>query len=693
MNTSSNPAPPAETASGAPSISPAPAIPPAIVARMRAAMAAHRAGRLGEAAAGYGAVLAEHPDNADAGHLLGLIAYQEGRPADALEPVQQALTKNPVLAPAHNTLGLIKLALNDVAGAESAFRHALALRPSFAEAFVNLGNLVHRRGDREGALEFFRKAAAANPNYAEAAGYLGLVLSELSRHGEALPHLERAVGLSPGHPEMLTQLASALSALDRPEAEERFRQAIKAKADHVGALFGLGRLLAAKERTAEAVTFLQSAAAIDPAHAHAHLALARALAAENRNDEAKHAYLAATVADPRFVAAWLGLGHLCGILGQFDEALAHYFRVLEIDPLSQEALGAISQSRAAKLKPEDAARLETALGGTDLAAEKRASLHGNLAMYYDSSGAYDDAFRHLAAMNKIHHERLALTAEQYRAKPQQQRASLLTTLFDAEFFQRTQGFGDPSPVPVFVVGMPRSGTSLCEQILSSHSQIHGAGELAALGDISRSLPDLLMAAGVAGAANYPACMTDLTVDIARRVAADHIAHLHSLAPEAVRVVDKMPFNFMNLGLIATLFPKAKILHCRRNPADIALSCFQQNFAADMPWSVDLPSLGHYYREYDRLMRHWKDVLPIPILDVVYEEEVADLETWARRIVAFCGLEWEEACLRFFETERAVKTASQWQVRQPLYATSVGRWRNYQRHLGPLFEALGDLHRE
>jgi cytochrome c-type biogenesis protein CcmH/NrfG len=533
---------------------------------------------------------------------------------------------------------------------------------------------------------------ATNPNYAEAEGYLGLTLNELGRPGEALAHLERAVSLKPGHPELIGNLGVVLAALNRPEAEERFRQALAVQPNHGMALRNLGRLLAKLERHEEAVSWLERAVAVGPADARTLTGLGQALIELNRLDQAKAAYEKATAADPLYGGGWLGLGRVCRILGRFDEALGHALHWLALDPGSQEALTAVAESSRESLTPDAAMRLEQVLAGPGPSAAKRPPLHTALSRHYEASLAYDDAFRHMTAMNAIHSRELIETGARYDAEGQRRRGDRMISVCTPDLFRRLRDIGDPSPLPVFVVGLPRSGTTLCEQILSSHSQVHGAGELKAVRELARGLGDRLVAAGIV-AGDYPEALADLSPAVARQAALEHLAFLRSLGPKATRVVDKMPFNFMNLGLIAVLFPNAKILHCRRNPADTALSCFQQNFAADMPWTVDLASLGHYYREYDRLMRHWKNVLPIPILDVVYEEEVADLETWARRLIAFCGLEWEDACLRFFETERAVKTASDWQVRQPLYATSVGRWRNYQRHLGPLFEALGDLHRE
>jgi hypothetical protein len=231
--------------------------------------------------------------------------------------------------------------------------------------------------------------------------------------------------------------------------------------------------------------------------------------------------------------------------------------------------------------------------------------------------------------------------------------------------------------------MPRSGTSLVEQILSTHPGVYGAGELTAIDQFARHLGD---ATGDA----YPQSALHLdqaTIDAAAR---QYLAALQDLAPSAIRVTDKMPGNFLHLGLIQLLFPGARVIHCRRDPLDTCLSCYFQQFNQGQTFSYDLSDLGHHYRQYQRLMRHWQSVISLPMLDVHYEDLVADQEAMSRKMLEFCGLDWTDECMRFYESKRYVATASYDQVRQPIYHKSVGRWRHYERYLGPLKTALGDL---
>jgi hypothetical protein len=259
----------------------------------------------------------------------------------------------------------------------------------------------------------------------------------------------------------------------------------------------------------------------------------------------------------------------------------------------------------------------------------------------------------------------------------------LKTVFARHFLDSIAEAGFASELPVFIVGMPRSGTTLIEQIVASHPAVHGAGERKELGLFLNEL-----GAGHGGEREFPDFVTDLEPGAFRELGERYVAALRPLAPDAERIVDKMPGNFVHVGLIAAALPDARVIHCLRDPLDTCLSCYEQYFQKAQPYCYDLEELGRFYRLYENLMEHWCAVLPGRILEVRYEDVVRDLEGEARRLIAFCGLDWSDACLAFHETERMVRTASANQVRQPLYATSVGRWRRFERELAPLIAALG-----
>ena len=298
--------------------------------------------------------------------------------------------------------------------------------------------------------------------------------------------------------------------------------------------------------------------------------------------------------------------------------------------------------------------------------------------------ARDDLGRHAEAfdcLNKGH--ALRARSETAGAEPGIDMMSRLKEVFTEALFSAA-GPGHPSSDPVLIVRMPRSGTTLTEQILASHPSVAGAGELPLLGSLHQNLPDM---AGVE--TGFPECMPDVPMEVLTEFAETvYLPRLRAVGDGASLITDKMPHNFINLGLFALMFPRGRIVHCRRNPIDTCVSIYFQNFAGSHPYAHDLHELGRYYRAYEDLMDHWHRVLPMPVLDMDYGRTVSDSETEARRLIEFCGLEWDPSVTRFHESSRTVKTASIWQVRQPIYTASVERWRKYESALGPLLDGLG-----
>lgn len=311
------------------------------------------------------------------------------------------------------------------------------------------------------------------------------------------------------------------------------------------------------------------------------------------------------------------------------------------------------------------------------------------AFFQDAQGGYAEAAACLVEANALAQQQRRQQGHSYDPARHRRYIDELIAAFNPELFARLAGLGDPTRQPVFVVGMPRSGTTLVEQVLASHSRVHGAGELPLARQDLDSIPVLL------DRQDQPiACLPVLEADHVRRLGQRHLEKLQALVPPPPpdgggwpdRIVDKMPDNYLYLGLLALLFPNATFLHVRRDPRDVAVSCWMTNFRS-IRWADDPESLASRIREHRRLMDHWQAVLPVPVHEVVYEQLVDDFETEARRLVALCGLEWEPACLSFHETKRPVKTASVTQVRQPLYRRSLARWKNYEAELAELFAAI------
>jgi hypothetical protein len=309
-------------------------------------------------------------------------------------------------------------------------------------------------------------------------------------------------------------------------------------------------------------------------------------------------------------------------------------------------------------------------------------LHFGLALVLDAKGAYDRAAEHLRHANALRLADWRKRGEKaYDPEDHERFVAGLVATCTPEFFERTSGFGRETERPIFIVGLPRSGTTLTEQILANHSQVFGAGELALVHEGFESLPR-----GMGRDAKALECLGRLDGETARRLAEHHLDRLREQNTEARHVVDKMPDNCMYLGLLAALFPKAKFIHCRRDLRDVAVSCWMTDFR-HIRWACDLEHIASRFRAYQGLMEHWRRVLPVPVLEVDYEETVADLEGVARRLVAWCGLEWEPACAKYYEGRQPVRTASVMQVRQPIYTHAVARWKHYEQALAPVLAQL------
>jgi tetratricopeptide (TPR) repeat protein len=599
--------------------------------------ALHDRGQWPQALASLHRALELQPHNVDALVDAGGAMRALGRPAEAVRLYQRALALNPALAEARNDLGnaLLELGRND--DAVAAYRLALQVRPGDAQILCNIANAQGRLGQRQAAAASYRQALTSNPRYVEALNSLGDVLSELGARREAMSLYARAVELEPDRPESHYNLANALFDLR--------------KLDEAAASYT--RLLALR-----------------PRHARARLSLGVVRREQGRHADAEASCLAALAIDPGYVEALSLLGELRADTGRFAEAEELFQRAIAINPNFSFAFSGIATHR--RMTRDDDAWLAgaRALLAKRPPLEHEISLNYALGKYFDDVGQYDDAFSHYRQANELTKRRVP----GYDGAKLTRSVDDIIRSFDATFMRRCDAGASVTELPVFVVGMPRSGTSLTEQILASHPAVGGAGEVAfwdaAFASYRRA------EAGGAGREAGVALLADMT--------RDYLERLGHVGGEPSRVVDKMPTNFWYAGLIHAAFPRARFIHMRRHPIDTCLSIYFQNFFNVDPYANDLHSLAHYYGEYLRIADHWRAVLPAhALLEVPYEGLIEDQERWTRRMLEFLGLPWDSKCLDFHETERVVITASKWQVRQKIHASSTGRWRNYEKFVGPL----------
>ena len=455
-------------------------------------------------------------------------------------------------------------------------------------------------------------------------------------------------------------------------AEASFRKASELNPAVADVHSNLGDVLLALRRFTDAAASYRRAIDLDPRWVGAHYGLATSLRLAGDIEAAIESYDRALALNSDGALLWNDLGSALRAVGRLDDATEAFRRALAIEP--DLAIAYYNLAVSQQLSAEDPAvvRMAARATQTDLPIEERVRAGFAVGEALDKAERYDEAFAVFDRANHLYRAECAAAGERFDAVGLTRGIDRSIAEFNPAFFAKVAGWGNSSELPVFIVGAPRSGTSLVEQIAASHSRVFGAGELSNIGEAAAEL-------GAIDLSRRQAAV--------RRTADAHLERLRKLGGGAERVIDKMPDNIFRLDVIATLYPAARIIFCRRDPRDIGLSCFFQFFATRQMFSYDLIDCGRRMRETERMAAHWRRVLPLRWMEVQYELLVADLEGESRRLIEFLGLEWEPACLDFHRTERTVLTASTWQVRQPLYNRSVGRWRQYERHLGPLLKEL------
>jgi tetratricopeptide (TPR) repeat protein len=679
-------------------------------------------GLLERAAESFGRAAALRPEFAEAHNDLGEVLLRLGRVDAAVASCERALALRPNFAAALGNLANAERARGALAAATAGYRRVIALEPGLAEAHRNLGSALLEAGEREEAIVSLRRAIELRPEFHAAVTQLASALTAVGRGAEAIPHYERLLARNPGS-DILDEFATLLAELGRYEASaNRYRDLLarapgnarlhanlghvlhclgdfRAAIEHCGraielerrlpeAHLHLGNSLLALNALHEADAAYRAGLEIAPDHAALHTARAMVERALGRIEDAQASARRAFALRPDAADTLALLGSLAIDHGRFDEAEEWLRRALDIDPGLPEALASLASVRKMSLADvpwRDAAERALARG---LPVAHAINLHHALGKYYDDVDDPDAAFRHHRTANDIARR----CRQRYDRAELAQRVTRTIAAFDRNALAALRSGGPASERPVFVVGMPRSGTSLTEQILASHPQVHGAGELLYwifAADTERAAHTMRPVTPEQRAVN-PEQRAVLIAELGRA----YLKGLATRAPEAPRVVDKLPVNFMNAGLIHAALPGARFIHLERNALDTCLSIYFQGFSAAHPYATDFGDLAHYYHEYRRLMAHWRAVLPPQtLLEVRYEDLVDDPEGWTRRMLAHIGLPWDPRCLEFHRTDRPVLTASNWQVRQPIGKGSVGRWRRYERFIGPLREALGEeLHR-
>jgi tetratricopeptide (TPR) repeat protein len=635
------------------------------------------------------------------------------------------------------------LLATDPVEAERLGRQALASAPADPRARLIVGSARRRRSDPSAALAILAPLAAAYPNAANTQYELGLTLAALGRSAEAVAALRRAVGLQRDMAKAWRALADQLFAMGEPEAAEQayaehsraavqdpalrpaadaifqgrledasrllrayirgrpgdtdalrmlaetfvrrelhaeaevlLRRCLELEPDFEPARFGLAEALFRQQKGAAALVEIERLMAADPQHPAYRNLLAACLGLAGETLRAIAVYESLLEEFPRQAKIWLNYGHALRTVRRGQDAAEAYRRCIALQPGLGEAYWGLANLKLASFGEDETRAMEARLAQPGLDQEDRLHLHYALGKALEDRADYGAAFAHYAQGGRLKRTAIRYDPAETSAFVQESRR-----LFTRDFFAERLGSGSEVQDPIFVVGLPRSGSTLIEQILASHSEVEGATEMSELGHIVMGL--------ARGGRSSTEALADLDADGLQRLGEDYLEATRIYRKSDRRLfIDKMPNNFFHVGLIQLILPRARIIDARRYPLGVGFSAFKQLFAQGHAFSYDLADVGRYYRDYLELMTHYDTVLPGRVHRVIYEDMVDDTEGEVRRLLDYCGLPFQEACLRFYENDRAVRTVSSEQVRRPIFRDGLDHWRRFEDHLAPLAEALG-----
>lgn len=688
---------------------------------MALAVIAYQRGHFQVAVQNFSRLAALRPGDAATHANLGECLRECGRLDEALAHLNIGIDLDPNQPDAHNSLGLIYHARHQIEKSEASIREAIRLRPEFPMAMINLGMVLQEKRGLKEAAGLFRAALELDPQNPMGLSNLGQILLELGqlddleearkcclkaiqitpdrphpvnnlgnvyramgKFEEAVECYEKALALAPGLPMPLNNMAQALQGRGRyDEATEYYLRAIAMEPLACRFHANYASLLSDQNEHEKAIERYQYVLSIDPQHAESHTGMGQAYMQMQETALAEAAFKKALEIDSELSAPRMGLGNLYAELGEFEKADAQYAEVLKEHPKCVEVYYQRATHQKGKVAADDVDRMISLAGEKYLGDGGRSQLHFGLGAVYDNRKEFQLAAEHLKLANELQRSAKLKKNETYDPENFTQWIDQMIQAFTPELVKLLKGAGSESKRPIFVVGLPRSGTTLTEQILASHSAVFGAGELTSVSDVfekvRKSRGDVpVNPVEVAGF---------LDGGLLKQSADELLRYFDKKDDQHARIVDKMPDNINLMGWIRLLFPNAKVIHCRRDLRDIALSCYQTCFGS-IRWANDWNHIARRFLDYQRVVKHWESIPEIEWLDFEYENVVEEPEKNARRLMEFVGLDWEPGCLNFHETKRQVRTASLSQVREPIYKSSKAKWRNYESLMRPFLDQMG-----
>jgi tetratricopeptide (TPR) repeat protein len=623
--------------------------------------------------------LDQHPEDANFLCLSARALLKLGRFAEGNTRIERALSIFPEFQRAHEVRGELLLAQGELPAAAEAFQQAMKLDPErqqtrmkLGQVFMHMGRVEEARALKGELMEFSQD----NKDIAKAAE-----LEKEEKFAEAEKIYRRILSRHPDNVSAMRLWARlGIQQKQYSGAEVPLKQAVKLAPGFSRAWADLCEVQYEQGKFEDAIESAKRLIKLEPRKPDGHMRLASASAAAGHYQDAVDFFDNALEIAPDNFGALCAKGNVSRTIGDQDGAIAAFRRSIKANPLHAEAYWNLANLKTFRFEDSEVDGMLALVGDERIPAEGQEQLNNALGLEFEARKEYDRAFEFIDRGNKLRRKR-----EFYDRVEHEEMVDRSIVAFTRQFLEDNTGHGDPEPAPIFIVGLPRSGSTLLEQILSSHSQVDGTHELRDLALTIRANRKMS-----ARGAKYPKSVANIYGDEFDELGGEYIERTRRHRGDRPFFTDKNPNNFVHVGFLHLILPNAKIINARRHPLDSCFGSYKQLFAQGQPFSYDLVELGEHYLQYQRLMDHWHDVLPGTVLDVQYEAVVTDLEGQVRRILEYCELGWEESCLRFHDTSRPVKSASSEQVRRPIYSSSVNSWRHYEPHLVALIEVLEPL---
>jgi tetratricopeptide (TPR) repeat protein len=614
--------------------------------------------------------------------LLGSAYRRSGATAHALRILTALTERQPQWAAAHFELGLAFGAARQGEQAVAALRRAVAIKPDLPDAWRTLADHLMAMGDREAADRAYAqhiRHSSCDPRLLEA----GVALAE-NRIPVAEALLREHLKQHPTDVAAIRMFAEVAARLARyADAEALLERCLELAPSFQGARHNYAYVLQRQNKLAKSLEQLDRLLEADPRNPGYRNLQAAVLGRAGEYERALQIYADVVEEYPGNAKVWMSYGHALKTAGRSGECIETYRRAIELAPQLGEAYWSLANLKTFRFSAQDVAAMQEQLRRAELGREDRFHFHFALGKAFEDAGDYAKSFDHYQQGNALRR-----TMIHYDADETSQHLSRSKQLFTREFFATRRATGSPAPDPIFIVGLPRAGSTLLEQILSSHPLVEGTMELPDIVDMARSLGG---GRARGAASKYPEILAEMSPEQLRGLGEEYLANTRIQRKTAAPFfIDKMPNNFAHIGLIQLILPNAKIIDARRHPLGCCFSGFKQHFARGQHFSYSLEDLGRYYRDYVELMAHFDAVLPGRVHRVIYERLVDDTEAEVRRLLEYCGLPFDERCLRFYENDRAVRTASSEQVRRPIYREGVDHWQHFEPWLEPLKRALGPV---